>query len=265
MKDRISKIFTERTGWAVSVLFHLLLSLFFLNIMIEKPEETSDYANLTLSNYVPDDTENILQRIASPAASQARQRSGMQRPTRTVDIPTRRMTERDDNKIPMDTKGKVQSQENARRLDNKVNPTQGISRRTERTEQNTLQGMERLRGSSTSNVGEKITTELPTEGIGGSLKAEKPYEISWEGGDREIIADVIPKYPEGIYKEVLIRIKISVLPNGTVGDMIPLQKGDATLESLTMKALKQWRFNPLETGAPQVDQSAIVSFRFVLK
>jgi len=265
MKTYLSKIFNEKTGWVVSVIFHLLLCLFFLNIMIEHPEEVSDYANLTLSNYVPDDNENILQQIASPASAQARQRTGLQRPTRTVEIPTRRMTERDENKLAVDAKGKVQSQENARRLDNKVNPTQGITRRTDRTEESTLQGVQRLRGASTTNVGEKISTELPTEGIGGSLKAEKPYEISWEGGEREILADILPEYPEGIYKEVVIRIKISVLPSGTVGDMIPLQKGDATLESLTMKALKQWRFNPLEAGAPQVDQDAIITFRFVLK
>jgi protein TonB len=94
---------------------------------------------------------------------------------------------------------------------------------------------------------------------------EKPYEISWDGFDREVQYDPLPTYPPGVNKEVRIKIRITVLPDGTVGDMIPTQKGDVTLESITMKALKQWRLNPLEPSAPQVNQSGDVTFRFVLE
>lgn len=97
---------------------------------------------------------------------------------------------------------------------------------------------------------------------------EKPYEISWEGVVREVLYDPLPTYPEGLDKEARIKIKITVLPNGTIGNLIPLQKADATLESVTMKSLKSlksWRFSPLKPTDSQLDQTAIITMIFVLQ
>ena len=118
---------------------------------------------------------------------------------------------------------------------------------------------------SDKSVGEKIDAIAVPGQKGGDVKFDKPYEISWEGVIRDILYDPLPLYPEGLDKEARIQIKITVLPDGTIGDLIPLQKSDATLESVTMKSLKLWRLSSLKPTDPQLNQTAVITFRFVLQ
>ncbi len=257
--------FDQGAGWIVSVILHACLAFFFLYVTFDRTEETTDYAELTFSNFVASDTQDINRQMSSTPAAAPSRNNRETRPTRLVDVPTRRMTEREETVIPEYSKNKVQTEENARRVSDKVDPLSGVSRERNIKTNTELAGERKTAGAATMNIGEKTTTKIPSEGIGGSVKSSKPYDISWEGGAREIISDPVPSYPEGVYKEVVLKIKITVLPNGTIREMIPLQKGDATLEAVTMQALKRWRFNPLEKSAPQVNQIATVSFKFVLK
>lgn len=64
--------------------------------------------------------------------------------------------------------------------------------------------------------------------------------------DRVVLSKVLPPSNSGLEKQVKILIEFEVLPDGSIGDMKPLSKGDPNLEGVSLKALKKWKFNPIE-------------------
>jgi TonB family protein len=52
--------------------------------------------------------------------------------------------------------------------------------------------------------------------------------------------------------EVTIRLKFWVLPDGSVGEVVPLQRGDVRLERAAIQYLKGWRFTPVAPEQPIV-------------
>ncbi|MFP4369064.1 MAG: energy transducer TonB [Candidatus Kapaibacterium sp.] len=78
-------------------------------------------------------------------------------------------------------------------------------------------------------------------------------EIEWGGGgNRTVLYKKVPKFPDGVSRSAKIKIRFTVLADGTVAQMVPLQKADPRLEKAAMEALKQWRFNRLENGETMV-------------
>ena len=103
--------------------------------------------------------------------------------------------------------------------------------------------------------GEKVTREVA-----------RNFEINWEGEiQREIYQMHLPEFPPDVQREAIIKIKFTVLPDGTIGSAILMQKGDTRLENLTLEAFKTWRFNALPPSVAQVPQTGIITFRFKLK
>jgi len=46
-------------------------------------------------------------------------------------------------------------------------------------------------------------------------------------------------------RDVTIRLKFWVLPDGTIGEVVPLQRGDVRLEQAAIQYVKSWRFTPI--------------------
>ena len=91
------------------------------------------------------------------------------------------------------------------------------------------------------------------------------YDIDWGGkGQRKIYSYNIPAYPEGVNKEIDIRLKFTILPDGTVGTIIPLIKADTRLENSAINSLRQWRFESLDQSQKQVPQVAVIVFPYRL-
>ena len=111
-------------------------------------------------------------------------------------------------------------------------------------------------------LGQKTVTGAGDEA--GETK-DRPYTIEGAASTRQVITEVLPEYPPGLNKEAVIKIRFTLLPNGTIGETIPIVKGDTTLEELTLKAFRQWRFNPLPPDLPQEPQSGVITFRYILK
>ena len=61
-------------------------------------------------------------------------------------------------------------------------------------------------------------------------------------GTRKIYSYLIPAYPEGVNKEIDIRLKFTIKPDGTVGSIFLLTKADTRLENAAINSLWQWRF-----------------------
>lgn len=121
---------------------------------------------------------------------------------------------------------------------------------------------------SKTETKEKTNSDITTPGKGNKAEGEGSfgYDIDWGGsGQRKIYSFVVPPYPEGVHKEINIRLRFSILPDGTVGTILPLTKADTRLENVAINSLRQWRFEPLDPSRKQVEQSAIIVFPYRLQ
>ncbi|MBU0558032.1 MAG: energy transducer TonB [Bacteroidetes bacterium] len=100
----------------------------------------------------------------------------------------------------------------------------------------------------------------------GVSKGKFGFDIDFGGkGIRKIYSYFLPSYPEGVSKEIDVKLRFTILPDGTVGRIIPLLKADSKLESAAINSLRQWRFEPLPQKNEQKVQSAVIVFPFRLQ
>jgi len=252
-------------GWFFSLALHSAVAVVLFMIFIDMTQQTPEFVEVTLSSYVNTGSPNVTERSFQPSNPPTQLASVQNQLARVVDLPKRRMINTEFDKIPVDSKERIPSNESARNTTERIDPLQGVTRESQITRNNQLSSSRLQPGSQRIEIGEKAANPNSSIGISGNLKMDKPYDISWEGGAREVLVDPLPAYPDNIFKEVILIFRIEVLPNGTVNEIIPVQKGEATLENITKQTLKKWVFNPLEKNAPQEKQSGTVTFRFIVK
>lgn len=106
----------------------------------------------------------------------------------------------------------------------------------------------------------------PGKGNKASGNGSFGYDIDWGGkGQRKIYSYILPAYPQGVEKEIDIRLRFSIMPDGTVGIIVPLIKADTRLENAAINSLRQWRFEPLDQNQKQVSQTAVIVFPYRLQ
>ncbi|MFC1730242.1 hypothetical protein ACFL6I_07875 [candidate division KSB1 bacterium] len=265
MNQKFKNKNTAAVGWLSSFLFHCGLGIIFINIYIDTSIPEREFSEVSFTSIVPSELRAIT-RESLPAAAPAQQSLSESQQTRLVDLAKRRMLEEEPPRLLEDMRDRIRTQETVQTTGTKIDPVTGLVIESQARPVTRLPGETDLTGTRRIEVGRKVTTEIPTEGIGGNVVSEKPYDIRWEGGDREVLADPLPQFPEGVERNnVVLRMQISVFPDGTMGGIIPLQKGNAILETVTKQALMKWRFNALESSAPQVSQNGVITFRFILK
>ncbi len=89
------------------------------------------------------------------------------------------------------------------------------------------------------------------------------FQIDFGGkGIRKIYSYQLPAYPAGVNKNIDIKLRFSILPDGTVSNIFPLIKADTRLEMAAINSLRQWRFEPIPRGEKQVVQTAIIVFPY---
>ena len=116
-----------------------------------------------------------------------------------------------------------------------------------------------------------LKEELKPEKIKKEEKEKKPtrprpLEIGIKGpvaSRRLLYTPPPPRVKISVETEVVL--KFWVRPDGTVGRVIPLRKGDARLEAAGMEYLKGCLFEPLPPEAPQVEQWGTLSVKSVLR
>lgn len=92
------------------------------------------------------------------------------------------------------------------------------------------------------------------------------FDIDFGGkGMRKIYSYTIPPYPQGVSKEIDVKLRFSIMPDGTVGTIFPLIKADTRLETAAINSLRQWRFEPLPKGQKQSPQTVVITFPFRLR
>ena len=139
------------------------------------------------------------------------------------------------------------------------------------SEENNIKPADKEKETTKSNktkTEENENSKVTTEGQGNKAEGTGSfgYDIDWGGkGKRQIYSYIIPEYPEGVQKEIDIRLKFSILPDGTVGTILPLAKADTKLENAAISSLRQWRFEPLSPGQKQMEQTAVIVFPYRLQ
>ena len=112
-------------------------------------------------------------------------------------------------------------------------------------------------------VGTEPGAGIESEKVGKDVVS---FEIEWEGKIGDIISSVRPTYPPGVQEEGNVKIEFWVDPKGNVKpSMSVVSRLNIQLENAAMTALLRWRFKPLARGQEQVDQRAIITFKFLLK
>lgn len=114
----------------------------------------------------------------------------------------------------------------------------------------------------------KENSNVNTKGQGNLTdgKGSLGFDIDWGGmGTRKIFSYEIPEYPEGVQKEIDIKLRFLIKPDGTVGSVTLLTKADTKLEQAAINSLWKWRFEPLPQNATQVNQPAVIVFPYRLR
>jgi outer membrane biosynthesis protein TonB len=116
---------------------------------------------------------------------------------------------------------------------------------------------------------DEVSTATNTS-VGQGNKAEGDgsfgFDIDWGGkGKRKIYSYNLPDYPSGVYKEIDIRLRFTILPDGTVGTIHILTKADTRLENAAIGSLRNWRFEELSPSQRQAEQTAVIVFPYRLQ
>jgi len=111
-----------------------------------------------------------------------------------------------------------------------------------------------------------VSNSKSSEDGNASVEGNFGFDIDWGGkGTRKIYSYILPQYPEGVKKEVNIKLQFTILPDGTVGTIIPKMKADTRLENAAINSLRQWRFEALRSNQKQVEQTAVIVFPYRLQ
>lgn len=139
-------------------------------------------------------------------------------------------------------------------------------------------------GNTTEKINGNLTEKISTEDVENTEKAyvstnqdylnnlsdkllkeegrRSPYILEGEASNRVIISKVIPEYPKGVQKNLKVKIQFDVLKDGSVSNMLVVQKADPILEMHSLQALRQWKFNEL---SQDVIQKGKITFIYELE
>lgn len=250
---------TSRTAIMVSILLHLIFLLFFLLIKLNFLPEIPEFTEITF-------VSGTSRLFATPPPGQAAPPPTTEdqndEATEMVNLPSRRMME--------DEQPQLKVAEPAKQIpDEDVQTIPEIEHANHRTDlAESLLKIPDNDKKVTANPKEGLTSDdklIPSTSIATEASGETPYQIEGQAASRSVVNRVIPQYPENLQKQATVKISFTVLPNGQVGEMIPVIKSDALLEKITLDAFRQWRFNALPADAPQRVERGVITFRYLLK
>jgi len=226
----------KKISFSSSVLFHivLLIIFFFYNFTIEYPR--NDFVELSFgTSGKPGSSGNIGKQV-----------------NQVEDLS--RQEEKNESKKSKDVVKEVKLPEA------KNTSTENIIKPAEKDRNKTNKNREENKS--------KTNSKETAEGKGNKADGTGSfgYDIDWGGqGQRKIYSFKIPEYPEGVHKEIDIRLRFTILPDGTVGNIFPLIKADTHLENAAINSLRQWRFESLTPNQKQGEQVAVIVFPYRLR
>lgn len=265
-----------RLGWTGSIIFHLLLLLLAIVLRLPQAVKTPEFIDvswMTMSTSsgssapaVPAVRPRSTPSTTTPApVLRKRSTTTTAPPRRTIPLPQRRAAGLEDDALNVSRRSEKVDRDIAE------DPSApDVARPAQRGEPSGVPGGT-VSGRGTDRVATGVPGSAAGTGIGGPGVSGSGlgvgFDVQWtgDGGTRKKISGDLPKYPEGTNVAAQVRIEATVLPDGSVRMVQPVQKANTSLEDAAMKALKLWRFEPLRANSPQVEQSCVVTFLFRLR
>lgn len=251
-----------KKAYFYSFIFHGILIVLMFGINVSFRVERPEFFELELSGISQERIAQIIgesRRIETAKAIKQKTLS----PAERIDIPTRKMVEIEEPTISIPAEKKMESREMVSKAEKIKMDISSPEMKYEINENSifTMERKETFQGSKI-DIGEEPGGGMETGPIGSDLN----FEIQGEIKGREIISNPLPQYPQGLNKNAIIAIRITVLPDGSISSsgMLPVRKENTLLENLTMSKLKVWRFSPLPDGDNRL-QTGIISFIFKVK
>ena len=96
----------------------------------------------------------------------------------------------------------------------------------------------------------------------GESESNSRYILEGEITNRRIENKILPSYPENVQQNAKVKIKFDVLPDGSVTNIIIIQKAEPGLEFNSLNAISQWKFNPI---SQDIIQKGVITFIYELK
>jgi len=278
MKQLIDNLSDMQKGTLISVAFHIILFVLFLIVESGVQLPDTEFAEIGFvsasrtsssrtsrqaqpatqeSQVAQEETEE--QSVQQEPVEQAEQNDQLTQQDK-VDLPKRRMLEDEEPQLSERRRGKLSPQSSE--------AGSGTTRRTpsrekEITDRSAGGSDKRFAEPGQSNVAGKQSPG-PTSTVGGE-GSNTPFTIEGEASQRQIISKTLPQYPSGLQREAVVKIRFTVLPDGRIGQMIPVKKSDPTLEDITMQALQNWRFNAIPESEEQKKVQGVITFIYKLE
>jgi protein TonB len=252
-------------AWMLSIVFHLLILLLAIVVKFELiPEEVTKQIEILDIQYAKvnsgSKSELIpMKKFGQPQMNKESLGQKTELVPKKVDLPKSRFQE--DNPLeqfeaPEQDFAAVNPLEITKKVGNSYKDLQSdVAAKSSVNEKDLLQDDSSLLPTDDylRNISDKIS---------GTGDADSPFLLEGEITRRTIKKKVLPEYPEGIQKNVTIKIKFDVNPEGNVEFPVVLKKADPLLEKTAVDALKQWKFSraPIEKN-----QTGYITFVFKLK
>ena len=250
-------------SWAVSLAVHTLILVILLIVNVFMAPEIPEYSEMDFFS-VPTITSPAQAQVPSVTTPTSEKTEEIEPDERPENLTLPRMKHLPDEQPELRERNVEKIRATEEPFGGQVEPSARPSEREESypVAQQTEPERKPTPDAQRLVLGQKTVTGTGEEA--GESK-DRPYTIEGAASARQVIAEVLPEYPAGLNKEAVIKIRFTVLPNGTVGEMVPILRGDTLLEDLTMRAFRRWRFNPLPPDLPQEPQAGIITFRYILK
>lgn len=263
------KLSRERQiGWLSSVLLHALLLLLFFFIYLPDALQEQEFVEVTWGataspsmSVMPSPTPTAPVKSTTTASKTTVK---TQKAAQPVVLPERRMRDMSDEVIQVPKTDKVDAPESGTKSQKVEN--QPVGERDVRTNQTVGERERVIPGETVGGGPGGGTGPLGTSGVGADIDRGASYSIQWlDGGSRKLTSFGLPRYPEGTNVVAQVKVKVTVMPDGSVTSVQPEQKADTRLEEAAMKAVRLWKFEPLRSSQQQLEQNAVVTFLFKLK
>ena len=249
----------------LSVIIHLVLFIIFFLFQVSTKLDIPEFVEVsfTRGNVAKAATrpKPITTQPAQPKPSQPVEETKEEETTikEKIQLPQRRMLE--------DEQPDLNIKRGEKKLPTSQIPTQTPNRTTQNPTRDRFVPEAERGQKEVVDPGQVSQTDklIPDASQSGKPGLAQSFEIEGKAAERKILNKNLPAYPEGYGKEGTIRIRFTILPNGMVGETIPVLKTDAVLEQHAMTALKKWRFNPVPQSAAQERVEGIITFRYKLK
>lgn len=250
-----------QTGWAVSIFFHIALAVFLFFSTFRHYIPEPQFVEMTWGD--ASSLQMPMPQIPSERTAAKEEVQQAEQTDNTVELPSRKFLDLPDDVIsvkqnkknvsidvPTNTgrSGKISAEENRTNI-----VSRGVGSR------------ENIVGKSQSTSSAQVATPFGSGNEAGGLGDNTTVTYQWAGGgNRKLLSGEKPTYPPGVNISAQIKLRVSVLPDGSVRSAAPAQKGDTRLENAALSKVKLWKFEPLLPSQPQIEQMCTITFNFKL-